>query len=508
MTGSGGIGQGQTVLAITMKALLSTLLVLLLIAVSTGGVRAAEIAVLMSSDAAIYQDALEGFREVVRNRTINVQTLADRRDEWPDQLKKLRVVVEPDLIFVIGTPALQAVSVQISRIPIVHAMVFNPFGDHISSGRNITGISMIPSADKVMSLIKELNPKIRRVGVMYDPARSGLLYSKAQSVAQKERIQLIDRKIRSPGEIAAALKSFESEIDLLWLWPDERFLTDEILQRLLLFSFEKQIPVLGLSARHTQMGALVSLSYGSAKDMGRQAGGLANNILRDNRSPLVPLIAPRRVSLTVNLKTARKLDVEVPDTIVKRADNAIKRPIYRNGDWWLFQTKRILNGVTKTEVHRVTFVKDKFESDDPNFLTGGDVAGTPFFLPFASVYLTDPARKWLDFPLLPGKTWSFRYLRRRFTHRSSPLTMWARPDAEVIGKTSRPVETPAGTFDAIEIRRTELAGGPAELTYFYSPRTQSVVKLRAEILGGEWAQQFRLELIAYGRGGKMGKASP
>ena len=114
-----------------MKSLPVKILIILLSMASAKGVCAEEIAVLMSSDAAIYQEALEGFREVVRQRTVNVQMLADRPDEWPEQLKKLRVVIEPDLIFVIGTPALKAVSGQISRIPIVHAMVFNPLVDHI-----------------------------------------------------------------------------------------------------------------------------------------------------------------------------------------------------------------------------------------------------------------------------------------------------------------------------------------------------------------------------------------
>jgi hypothetical protein len=77
-------------------------------------------------------------------------------------------------------------------------------------------------------------------------------------------------------------------------------------------------------------------------------------------------------------------------------------------------------------------------------------------------------------------------------------------NAEVIGKASHVIETPAGTFETIEIRRTESAGGPAKLRYFYSPRSQSVVKLRAEVIGN-YVAQFELELIAYGNGGNLGK---
>jgi hypothetical protein len=256
------------------------------------------------------------------------------------------------------------------------------------------------------------------------------------------------------------------------------------------------------------MGALLSLSYGSAKDMGRQAGEAVNRLLDGSKPTIVPHITPRQLKLTVNFKTARRLGIDVPDTIIRRADNVVKAPVYRDGDWWVFRIKIIdANGATKTEVHRVMFKKDKFESDDPSFLTGGDSAGTPFFLPFASVYLTDPARKWLDFPMIPGKRWSFRYNQRSGHHwvQGGVASMgMVHANAEVVGKPSHLIETPAGKFEAIEIWRTEYVGDHAELTYFYSFQSKSVVKLRAEIFGN-YAQKFELELIACGSGGTMGK---
>jgi hypothetical protein len=294
-------------------------------------------------------------------------------------------------------------------------------------------------------------------------------------------------------------------MDVLWLWPDEKFLTDEILQRIFLFSFARRIPVLGLSERHTDMGALLSLSHGSAKDMGRQAGEAINSLLEGSRATVVSHLTPRQLKLTVNFKTARKLDIKIPDSVVNRADNVVKAPVYRDGDWWVFRIKIIeTSGETKTEVHRVTFNKNKFESDDPSFLSGGDVTGTPYFLPFASVYLTDPARRWLDFPLVAGKTWSFRYRVRGGGFAGGPRFSFkfADADAEVIGKASHPIETPAGKFAAIEIGRTDDVGGI--LTYYYSPQSQSVVNLRARASGYQKAQ-YELELIAYGNSGSMGK---
>jgi putative ABC transport system substrate-binding protein len=468
----------------------------------------ADIAVVMSSNASLYQEALEGFKEVVRHQLVSIQTLPSQPEGWRDQLRKLRTVVEPDMVFAIGTSAFQAMATERTNIPIVHAMVFNPFDAVPDTTKNVIGIGMNPSAGQVISVLRELGPKYRRVGIMLDPSKSGPLVLQAQSVFEKEGLRLVLRHIRSAGEIGAALKSLENQTNVLWLWPDERFLTDEILQRIFLFSFARKIPVLGLSERQTAMGALLSLSYGSAKDLGRQAGEAVNRFLNDGRSTKMSHIIPRQLRLTVNFNTARKLDIAFPETIISRADNVVREPVYRNGDWWVFRIKIIdANGVTKTEIHRVLFKNSKFESDDPNFLTGGDVVGTPFFLPFASVYLTDPGRKWLDFPLIPGKRWSFRYSQRtghHFVQGGFGSLGTVNAHAEVIGKPSHLIETPAGKFETIEIWRTEYVGDRADLTYFYSPQSQSVVRLRAEVFANN-AQQFELELIAYGNGGTMGK---
>jgi len=485
-----------------MKAVLCSFIILFLTAANANCLWAAEIAVLMSSDAAIYQEALQGFREAVPNRSVKVQLLTNRLEERADQLKIIGSVVEPDIIFVIGTSALQAVAGKFTDIPIVHSMVFSPQAGVNADGKNITGIGMIPAPARVMSLIQELNTQIRRVGVMYDPTRSNAMFEQAQSAAQKENLKLVAREIRSPGDIGPALRNLQNEIDLLWLWPDERFLAEEILQRVFLFSFENKIPVLGLSERHTQMGALVSLSHGGAKDMGKQAGELVNKMLGKTGPPPAGPVVPRQVKLTVNLKTAGKLDIEVPDSIIRRAVNAVNAPVYKEGDWWVFQLKRIyLDRRVAVEHHRISFHNGKFESDYLWFLHGEDSA-SPYFLPFPTVHLNDPWRRPLSFPLLPGKKWSFRY---QYYHLriggGDHNNARASADAEVIGHVSHPVETEAGKFDAIEIQRIDYLRRPATVSYFYSPQTKSVVKAIAELHindPGFSGRRFELELIAYG----------
>lgn len=141
------------------------------------------------------------------------------------------------------------------------------------------------------------------------------------------------------------------------------------------------------------------------------------------------------------------------------------------------------------EKYRVTYRNGRFESSDPDFLTGNADPDSLVFGPLVSVHLYDSEKRNLDFPLIPGKEWTFNY-RHIGSHSGRRRLYWA--EAEVIGPLRNPVETPAGRFKVIEIRRTDTAIGRRKLTYFYSPETKSVVKFIFESGGG---YKIEMELI-------------
>jgi ABC-type uncharacterized transport system substrate-binding protein len=82
--------------------------------------------------------------------------------------------------------------------------------------------------------------------------------------------------------------------------------------------------LLGLSRRHAEIGALLSLSFASSEDIGRQAGELANRTLAAKSLSAIPFTMARMLDLTVNLKTARKLGIEVPQSVVDAAHEVIR----------------------------------------------------------------------------------------------------------------------------------------------------------------------------------------
>jgi hypothetical protein len=170
-----------------------------------------------------------------------------------------------------------------------------------------------------------------------------------------------------------------------------------------------------------------------------------------------------------------------------RQGPSVAAPTYRNGDQW---TYRVVRQTGKNEEVRVSYRNGKFEADNPEVFDGSI---------WANVYRTDSELKPLNFPLTPGKSWSYRYQATD----ARGIRGSRNAEVKVIGPTTEPVKTAAGQFKAIEIQRFEWWGKGAErkTTYFYSEDTRSVVKLTGNISSPVvGSQQFEMELLKYSAG--------
>jgi putative tryptophan/tyrosine transport system substrate-binding protein len=310
-------------------ALLRKIILPLLILASVTGAAvpagAGDVAVIMSARVDAYEEALRGFKRNLRHRIVVEYDMAGDFARGREILAEIKSKVKPDLIFAVGIWALQVVVGETTNIPVVYAMVLNPPSIVGSGSMNVTGASMNVSVDQTIHLLKQLGPQIRRLGVVFNRTKTGYLVSLADAIAREQGLQLITKEVRSPKEAIPALDSLQEErIDALWILPDETILAPEVVQYMLLFSYRNKVPLLGLSERHAQMGALLSLSFASSEDIGRQAGELANSILEGKTAGEIPYTTARQVKLIVNLKTAQKLGIEVPKSIIAMADNLIQ----------------------------------------------------------------------------------------------------------------------------------------------------------------------------------------
>jgi putative ABC transport system substrate-binding protein len=285
---------------------------------------AARVVVLTSARVEEYEEAIRGFKGTIAHQIVAVYDMDGDLDRGRNQLAEIESKVKPDLIFAVGIWALQVVVSRPPTTPVVYAMVLNPPTVIGADTKNITGASINVPVEQQIWLFKQLGPQIKRIGVVFNRAKTGYLVRRAQTVARNEGLELVIREINTAKDAIGALESLQDGIDALWLVPDETVLSQAVVQQMLLLSYRWKIPLLGLSDRHAQMGALFALSFASGEDIGRQAGELAQAILAGRPVTDVPYTNARKLYLTVNLKAAQKLGLEVPPAIRARATNVIE----------------------------------------------------------------------------------------------------------------------------------------------------------------------------------------
>lgn len=255
-----------------------------------------------------FSEAVEGFRSVSNRET---RELILSEAEGLNIFREIRAV-KPDLIFAVGAEALLNLKA-IKDVPIVYAMISNPDSLPLS-GPNITGVSMNIAPEKQLSLLRDTFPGFRRIGLLYNPDKSGQFVRKALLASRETPLKIVAREIQNPKEVPLQINSLKDKIDIFWMISDPTVFTPEITEYLLLFSFENKIPVLTFSERYLSMGAVLSFSI-DAKDIGRQAGEMAERILSGRQITGITPADARKAVISVNPVAARKVEKNVSSAL-------------------------------------------------------------------------------------------------------------------------------------------------------------------------------------------------
>lgn len=287
---------------------------------------AGDVAVLMGANVGPYKEALEGFeKNLAGHEVVKTFDMDGDQEKGIEKVREIEDELKPDLIFAVGVWALQAIMQTPTHTPVVFAMVLNPPTVLGNGPANVTGASMNVPPKASLQRLRELGPQIKRVGLVYNPAKTGYLVTEARAIAGSQGIELITKEVNTPGDVVPALEALASEnIDAFWILPDETVLAPAVTKHVFLYSYRNKIPVMGLSEHQARMGAVLALSAASNEDMGRQAAELANAILGGRKPSAVPYTTAREVHLTVNLKVAKKIGVTVPDDLIGSADTVIR----------------------------------------------------------------------------------------------------------------------------------------------------------------------------------------
>jgi putative ABC transport system substrate-binding protein len=245
-------------------------------------------------------------------------------------MAKELIEFEPDVLVAGGTPGLAAVHERSGTIPIVFVGVSDPVGqgfvDNLARpGGNITGFTLYEFgvAGKWLGILKEAAPHIQSVGLVFNPdTRSNAAYVPAfVATAPRLALELIREPVRSAREIEDAIGRLGRKGDAGLVFPPDPFT-----------SFHHEL-ITGLAARYRLpaiYGALLFkqaglISYGvDQADLFGQAASYVDRVLRGTNPGSLPIQLPTKYQLVINLKTAKAIGIELPATLVLRADEVIE----------------------------------------------------------------------------------------------------------------------------------------------------------------------------------------
>jgi len=271
-----------------------------------------EILVVQSLPIKPYNDALQGFRAVCKSKINKLVGPELSESEIIANVRKKR----PELILAIGMDSLLKLKV-IKDVPIVYLMVLNP-KTLLRDGGNITGVSMNIAPEKQFSILREVLPHIRKIGILFDPDKTGFYVGRAYNAASLMGMELLTKKVHSSREAVAAMDGLKGKVDALWLLPDTTVVNPATIDLLLLSSIENKIPVITFSDKYAEKGALISMEV-DAVESGKQAGEMALRILGGEDVKGIMDEDSRDSVLTVNLIVAKKLGIPINANVIKHA---------------------------------------------------------------------------------------------------------------------------------------------------------------------------------------------
>jgi putative ABC transport system substrate-binding protein len=252
----------------------------------------------------------------------------ERRSAYAAELARS----SPDVLFACFAGQLAALLRETRTIPIVFVGVSDPVAaGYVESfarpGGNITGFVFFePSmVGKWLGVLKEIAPAISRVGFMVNPETSphyGNYFAVFTNTAPKFKVEPIRSFVGHPSEI-------EHQVELLARQPDSGLLvapdTFTALHRQLIAAIaaRHRVPAVYVFRNPVVDGGLIS--YGPDQiDVIRRSGSYIDRILRSERPAELPIQAPVKFELVINAKTAKALDLDIPPTLLARADEVIE----------------------------------------------------------------------------------------------------------------------------------------------------------------------------------------
>ena len=241
------------------------------------------------------------------------------------------IALAPDVILADGSPSVAALSQATRTVPIVFALVIDPVGaGYVKSlarpGGNVTGFMQFEYSvsGKWLELLKQIAPALTRAAVLRDPAiTSGIgQFAVIQAAAPLLGIDVSPVNVREASEIENAVAGYAGSSNAgLIVTASALAVTHREL--IIALAAKHKLPAIYFQHQFATEGGLIS--YGSDPvEQYRRAAAYVDRVLRGDKPIDLPVQAPTTYQLAINLRTARGLGLDVPPTLLARADQVIE----------------------------------------------------------------------------------------------------------------------------------------------------------------------------------------
>jgi putative ABC transport system substrate-binding protein len=286
-----------------------------------------------STQASRFAAFVQRLRELgwIENRTVAIEyRWAEGRSERYSEIAAEFVRLKVDVIVTTGTPVVIVAKQATAVIPIVFVTITDPVGSGLVAslarpGGNVTGLSLQSPdiAGKRLALVREVVPNLRRVAFMgnIDNPFVPREMHEVQAAAGTLGLEAATFEIRRTQDIVPAFEALKHRVEAVYLASEG--LTDANRLRINILALGARLPTMWPQQEPVEAGGL--MSYGpSFTDQFRRAGDFVDKILRGAKPADLPVEQPVKFDLVVNLVVAKALGLDVPPTLLARADEVIE----------------------------------------------------------------------------------------------------------------------------------------------------------------------------------------
>ena len=291
-----------------------------------------------NSTAALEENLVGPFREGLRdlgyvdgrNILIEYRWAEGKYERFPTLIAEL-IALKVELIVTAGTPASLAVKKATTSLPLVMITVGDPVANGLVAslarpGGNITGLTSISQEleGKRLELLREIVPKLSRVAVLWNPANpvAVILVKDAEIAAEVLRMKLQLVGVQAAEEFDKAFAAIVKErAGALTVLADRLFLHNR--DRIVEFTTKRRLTTVYAYVELVEAGGLMSLGPSYA-EMHRRAATYVDKILKGTKPADLPVEAPLKFELIINLKAAKQIGLTIPQSVLYRADKVIK----------------------------------------------------------------------------------------------------------------------------------------------------------------------------------------